>query len=386
MGLAPCQRVRLKFGALVLSAAAIGCILWLRFSDHKITDQTLLRDAVVEWKNAGEPGNGADYQIFEQQAAQGYYDDAAATARLFKRAENVQWSVVELAKIRAENGDASGAKSSIKNIVGSDVGAKATEVIARVQAYGGDLSAALEKIAPLGDSDEVYLAYGSHQIENGDFEGALATAERMGAKRGYELFYEIGSALRLRAEQYRVRGLAAHMKDRKLAALFLECARFTLWAGCVRKVRTIQLAPCDYSLMYATEGRSAEADAVIQHNQCSNVSFVAGRQYAGDAAGAEHLLRANADRQDLARGLSEFAKTAAEKGNIVEALRFLDDLRSLSRTESGSRVVQEIARAWTIRDGSILVLRWAHSRPTTEQRTWALIGMAEALGHARPKR
>ena len=67
--------------------------------------------AVAEWKKAGEPGNGPNYQIFEQQGAQGYYDDAAATGRLFKRADDVQWSIVELVKIRAENGDIQSAKS-----------------------------------------------------------------------------------------------------------------------------------------------------------------------------------------------------------------------------------------------------------------------------------
>jgi hypothetical protein len=32
---------------------------------------------------------------FEEQAAQGYCDDAEATGRLFKRADDVQWSIVE---------------------------------------------------------------------------------------------------------------------------------------------------------------------------------------------------------------------------------------------------------------------------------------------------
>ena len=60
-----------------------------------------------------------DYQIFEQQAAQGYYEDAAATATLFKRPDDRRWSVEELAKIRAENGDIPGAKAMIKRFSGS---------------------------------------------------------------------------------------------------------------------------------------------------------------------------------------------------------------------------------------------------------------------------
>jgi tetratricopeptide (TPR) repeat protein len=372
----------LAFSLLLCIGVGLGWMLWGRFALHKITDQELLREAVAEWKRAGEPGNGPNYQIFEQQAAQGYYDDAAATARLFKRAEDAQWSIVELAKIRAENGDIQGAKNSVNSLAGSDARAKATKVIALIQAHRGDLSGALETAAPLDQSDEVFLAFGQCQIERGDFEGTLNTAER--TKSGYQLYYDIGTALRLRGEQSRARTLAAHMKDRKHAALFLECARFTLRPD--GEVRTIQPGPCDYSWMYATEGKFAEADAVIQTNKCSNVSFVAARQYGVDPSGAEQLLRANADKKDLARGLGEFVKAAAEKGNIAEALRFLGAVQSLGGTDSVSSEVHEIAWAWTIRDGPKAVLKWARSRPTTEQRTWALIGMAEALGHATPRR
>ena len=72
--------------------------------------------------------------------------------------------------------------------------------------------------------------------------------------------------------------------------------------------------------------------------------------------------------------------------SIAEALRFLGAVQSLGGPDGVSSEVHEIARAWTIRDGPKAVLKWARSRPTTEQRTWALIGMAEALGHATPRR
>jgi tetratricopeptide (TPR) repeat protein len=388
MGLFLSCRLRLgsKLAALpllVCIGVGVGGMLGWRFSHPKITDQELLRETVSEWKRAGEPGNGPNYQIFEQQAAQGYYDDAATTARLFKRADDVQWSTVELAKIRAENGDIRSAKNAVNGLAGSDVRAKATEAIALIQAHQGDLSGALETVEPLGPSDQIFLAFGNYQIERGDFEGALDTAER--TKSGYQLFYDIGDALRVRGEQSRARNLATHMKDRKLAVLFLDCAGFTLWPR-KEEIRTIQATPCDYSWLYATEGKFAEADAVILKNKCSNVSFVAARQYAVDPSGAEQLLRANADKEDLARGLGELVKAAAEKGNITEGLRFLGDVQSLSRPDSVSPEVHDIARAWTIRDGPKAVIQWARSRPTTEQRTWALIGMAEALGHATPRR
>lgn len=85
---------------------------------------------------------------------------------------------VELVKIRAENGDIKGAKNAINSLAGSALQKKAAEVVALIQAHDGDLSGALETIAPFGQSDEVFLAYGGHQIETGDFEGALDTAGR----------------------------------------------------------------------------------------------------------------------------------------------------------------------------------------------------------------
>jgi hypothetical protein len=98
----------------------------------------------------------------------------------------------------------------------------------------------------------------------------------------------------------------------------------------------------------------------------------------------------------LTYGLEQFAIQAANKGDITEALRFLNDLRNLTTAGSernrmlaeatSAEAVHQVARAWTIRDGPKVVLKWARSRPTIGERTWALIGMAEALGHARPTR
>ncbi len=172
------HRSRVALVLLGAGVGVVGCVLWLRTANRKITDQELLREAVAVWKKAGEPGSGPDSQIFEQQAAQGYYEDAAATSRLFKRADDVRWSVVELIRIRAENGDIQGAKGAIPNVTGSELQKKAAEEVALIQAHNGDLSGGLETIAPFAESDEVFLAYGHHQIEMGDFEGALDTAGR----------------------------------------------------------------------------------------------------------------------------------------------------------------------------------------------------------------
>lgn len=379
------------FSLLLCLGVGLGWVLWGKLPFHRITDQELLREAVAEWKIAGEPGNGPNYQIFEQQAAQGYYEDAAATGRLFRRADDVQWSIVELVKIRAENGDIKGAKNAINSLAGSALQKKAAKAVALIQAQDGDLSGALETIAPFDESDEIFLAYGSHQIQMGDFEGALDTAGR--TKSGYQLFYDIGDALRTRGEQGRARKLAAHLKDRKFAALFLECARFTLWPH-PEEVRVIRATPCEEAYSDATQGKFTEANEIIRKNGCSNVSFVAVHQYEVDPPGAERLLRDTSNPQDLVFGLGQFAAVAARKGDIVEAIRLLNDLQSVNLGEKnkvlaearGTDAIHQIARAWTIKSGAKAVLQWARSRPTTEQRTWALIGMAEALGHATGRR
>lgn len=384
MGLARPHSIGLKIAISALSAAAVACIVWLRFPDRKITDQKLLREAVGEWKRSGEPGNGPDYQIFEQQAAQGYYEDAAATATLFKSAEDRRWSVVELAKIRAENGDVLGAKAMIKRFAGSGLATSATESIALAEVDNGDLQGALETAAAVGDQDEVRLAFARRQIENGDFNAALRSAEQMNPKSVDavdSVFYEIGDALRLRGEGNRVHELAARMTNRELAALFTKLVPLTLRP--LVPTYVIQGGPCDIAYHDAAIGKFAEADTLIEQNKCPYVAGVALKQYAVDPTGAERLLQKVSDPKDKALGLGDFAIAAANKGHISEALRFYHDLESLAGRGSGFQVAHTITRVWTIQCGPKAVLTWTRSRPTMEERTWALIGMAEALGHAR---
>ena len=364
-------------------------MLCLRFPSRRITDRELLQEAVAEWQRAGGRGGEISREIFEQQAVQGYYDDAAATGRLFKRPDEVGWSVVELARIRVENGDLQGAKAMMKRFAGSDLGAQIAKAVALAEVSKGDLQGALE-IAEAGvDREEVLLAFARRQIENGDFAAALETAARV--KSPNQVFYELGDALRERSEQKRVRELASGMSDRKLAAEFAKRVRVTLWPTTLEHV--IQATPCDIATDYGLQGKFAEADALIEQNKCTDVSFVAIRQYAIDPAGAERLLHSRSNPEDLVYGLDQLAVAAAKKGNITEALRFFGDLQNLRDgttrvpglgEDKLTEAVHGIARYWTIRDGPKIVLKWARSRPTIEQRTWALMGMAEALGHARP--
>jgi len=70
----------------------------------------------------------------------------------------------------------------------------------------------------------------------------------------------------IRGEQSRARKLAARMKDRKFAARFLNCARFTLWPTVSERV-IIQATPCDIANDYGLHGTFVEADALIEQNK-----------------------------------------------------------------------------------------------------------------------
>jgi len=382
----PAVPLRIVLVAILGAAAGVGWLAYLR-SPHTITDRALLREAVAEWQRAGRPGGAIGGEIFKQQARQGYYDDAAWTGRLFDRPDGVRWSVVELARIRAENGDLSGARATIKRFAGSDLEAQIAEAVALVRVAKGDLEGALEIAGAGVDQEEIFLEYARHQLESGDFAAALETAARMRSPN--QVFYELGDALAARSEQNRVRELASGIKDRKLAAEFKRLVRITLWPtiGCV-----IELTPCMIAADDAGRGRFAEANALIEQNKCKDMSYVAIKEYATDPAGAERLLRSRSTTEDLLFGLDQLAIEAAKKGNIAEAFRFLSDLERLKDGNARSSAladvrvtdaVQGIARYWTSRDGPKVVLKWVRSRPTSEQRTWALLAMAQALGRPR---
>lgn len=379
----PVHRVRLKLLAVCVAlSVSVGWVLW-QLQHRKINDQELLRAAVEEWKRAGGPGAGPDYQIFEQQAAQGYYEDAQATAALFTRSDDKRWSVEELAKIRSENGDVDGAKATIKRFAGSDLWISATRKISLAQVGNGDLKGALETAAPVAYHDDVLLAFARQQIAKSDLNGALDTAQRMNSDPA-QVFYEIGSALQERGEQGRARELASQISNRKVAVEFTKCVRITLWPREV-EVRNV-LDRCGPAYSAAAAGRFDEADSIVEQNKCPYIWNVTTLQYPVDPAGAEHLLRMHPDQQSMAIGLTSFASLAASKGNVSEALRFYNEVQQLTSADRPYQLAREVARGWTIKDGPNAVLQWATSRPTLEQRTWALIGMAEALGHSRSQK
>lgn len=363
---------------IVVLITALG-LKWLHLyrASHKITDQQLLREAQAERQKSGF--GGPSEEIFEQQATQGYYDDALANARLSPKTDDLYWYIIDLAKIRTENGDLPGAKAMIQMFPDQDFQKRMIRSIALVQAQEGDLSGALETGSPLPDKNEILMEFARFQIKKGDFGGALSTAERMTGNSADDVFYEIGDALRLRGEKSRVRQLALRMNNRRLANLFLQLVPLMLREP---QAMIMQANNCEMASFYASKGEVADAEKAVENTQCAS-SFVAIAMYPANPAEAERLLRTTTDSKDLAFGMAELAKGAAGHGKIEDALR-LDNIALQIDGSDSYQAVLEIARAWTLRDGPDKVLPWARSRPNSTQRVSALVGMAQALGHRRP--
>lgn len=378
-------RVSRRLAALLFLCAAVGITLALsvRALHVRISAQDLLREAVRD--------GGPLEQIFGQQAGQGYYDGALVTARLIASSlphqeDELSGLIKELISIRAENGDIQGAREMVLQFSGSALGARGPEAIrdiAKIQVDRGDLRGALETSISPADANEVMEEFGRLEIANGDFDGALKTAEQISERSAYNLFYDLGRALRERGEQQRLHVLASHMTDRKRAAEFVEAARFTLWPSV--EVRTIQATSCDIAWVDANAGKFAEAYSLVEQNKC-RYSDIAIKQFAIDAVEAERELRKSTDKEDVSLGMVNMAEAAAKKGDIPNALRLLDTARQVSgKQDFCLDCVREIAWAWTLKGQPRIVLGWARSIPIPQQRGFALLGMAQALGHARPK-
>ena len=153
-------------------------------------------------------------------------------------------------------------------------------------------------------------------------------------------------------------------------------------SACACGVIHIEDNPCLKAYAAADQGKFGEAYELVEHNRCSYFP-IATRQFATNPAEAERQLRRSSDPHDLAIGFARLSEGASNRGNIQDALRLADEAERISG-QYPTELVQGIAREWAKRDGPKPALKWALARPTPDQRTSALIGIAEALGHARP--
>ncbi len=177
--------------------------------------------------------------------------------------------------------------------------------------------------------------------------------------------------------------MASHLANRKVAVEFSTMLD-QRERGAAR-VSIIEPGPCDIARYDAQLGRFAAAYAAIEHTSCW-VSDVAIKQYPSDPAAAEKALRKSANRDDLAFGMAGFARAAARKGDLSGALRFLTAVEVAGATDwPKAAVVRDVAWVWTLKQGPRSALGWARSRPTGSERASALLGVAQALAHPRPR-
>ncbi len=399
------MRLKIVFAAALAIGVGVGLTVWIR-NRTPVSAQEILREAVAAGRST--PGKSAEplLEIFNQQAAQGYYDDAMATARLWDADAPSRYGlVVDAVRIRAENGDVRGATLMAKGLV-APRNVWGTEAIAAVQARRGDLRGALETSAllpvlindsgcrtvrvggieingPLPGAVQAIEEFGAHQLESGDLEGALHTAEQVRPCSTPSLLSRIADAFFEQGKLKQARELASHMADRKVVAEFSKMLDQRERSAATFSV--VEPSPCDVARYDAELGRFTEAYHSIEGTRCL-VSDVAIKQYPSDPAAAEKALQKSSNTDDQALGMAGFARAAARKGDLDGALRFLTAAQVAGANDwPQTAVVRDVAWAWTIKEGPRSALRWARSRPTGSERASALLGVAQALAHPRPR-
>jgi len=285
-------------------------------------------------------------------------------------------------RIRAENGDIPGARSMAERL-GAQTRAWAIEAIAAVQARRGDLRGALETSASLPGSNNVrgcdatvrvggievrdplpgavqaIEEFGARQLESGDLEGALNTAEAVRPCSTPGLLSRIADAFFAQGKLKQARELASQAANGKAAAEFLAMLNQRERGA---RVSIVEPSPCDVARFDAQLGKFADAYRAIEGTRCL-VSGIAVRQYPSDPAAAEKALRESTNCDDLAHGMAGFARAAARKGDVTGALRFLTAAQVAGATDwPQTAVVRDVAWVLTLKEGPRSGLRWARSR------------------------
>lgn len=406
--------MRRRIGIIFLVVEIICALLLAKpFLGIQISDRKLLTQAVQEYASARPASEQyLFWDAFCQQAAQGYYDDAMATILLSNRDSDIQYALVTLAKIRARNGDASGALRAAEAYSNPDTRDKAIREIAVAQAQRGDVQGARQTASLLADSgpalqgiavtqaekgdlqgahntissvpkpDEALEAIAEYQVKTGDFSGAVKTAERMSPGATGNLFFDIGFELKRRGEQSRIRELASEVTNHEAARAFSIDARLAI----TEQPKIVAVGTCDEADWDAVKGDFVAAYTLLKRGHCTDSSFVAIKQYSSDPTVAERTLLQSRDQMHVCFGLTEFAKQAGALGRMPDSLRLMDEAETACGENDGYLIgaVRELARTWTVTSGPKPVVKWARSRPTASQRAVALLGIAEALGHPHP--
>lgn len=368
--------------AVVSAVVVISAVVFVLALNHfsRISDRSLLREAVQAEKQGGRLDDFL--AVFGQQVKQGYYDDAIETMRQYGILHDS--GVAGFARVLAINGDVQSAKRMV-NGYSDPMRIAGLEAIAIVQAEKGDIAGAQQTSASLHDKDKVREAICRYQVKSGDIKGAISTAEeaeRETPGSGSIMLLVISESLSLfePAQHEKIRKLAQRIRKEGIPKEFIQWAEMTDSdePGCCG-VSTASRSPRKHKVAYAN---SACAGVKIV-DYSSEPWYLAIKNYeAGDVVGAEQNLRVS----NSGWGTRELVMAAVKRGDINNALRFLDKLRSLEPDDRQgwlSDSARSIAAAWAKQDNSRTVVKWARSRSTSYERAMALLGVAEAIGHSR---
>ena len=371
---------------VVVLATAASLFYW-SYSRPR-SERQLLAEARTNSRQ-GRLCNQSGMDIAWQQAGQGYYDDAVATARSWcDRNEDINDLLLHIVVIRTENGDVAGAKAMAAGLV-APLRQPATALIADTQARYGDFAGALATAASLPDPSGTLLEIASRQVQCGDLEGAVLTAQKLDGPRAAGVYGDIGQVLYRQHLLARKRELASKIPTAAERNSFLVMVA-AMDPAHIHVVGSIVATPCDLAYFKAKPEATAadfqEADRLFEEGHCGFRTTIAERQFRVDPAGAERLLLNSPDTNDRSSGIERLAELAAQQGEIPNALRLLDMARAADLSAVALRpAIRAIGRGWTLQGPQRTVLRWARSFPAGEDRAQALLGMAEAMGHARPK-
>ncbi|MGO9271298.1 MAG: tetratricopeptide repeat protein [Terriglobia bacterium] len=345
------------------------------------TDRQLFREAVDVLK--GTESDDRSYALEEiatAQAKHGYYDDALETSRAS------HWEVPEIlfadiVDARARNGDVAGAKKMLGQASPQEASPHAVQAIALAQAEAGDVAGARHTMQPLPPPfrPQVLEAIGKAQASKGDIQAALATASEIHLAGGGSdgVLYQVVKKLRERGELQQAHAIAKRMQDRA-EALEAETGR----ASTPAEPTT---GPCSLAWRDAKGGMLADAYRIIQDTKCDCVTVAIVHANGRDVDGAERAMRACTDTNpsDLSAYMIDVAEEFATNGDVPAALKFADAARIPDAFEGGvgyiAPALRDIAHAWTKKEGTVAVLKWARARPTDFERAMALLGVAESV-------
>ena len=306
---------------------------------HQDSDQPLFREAVQAGRSDGEAPKWYIFtEIAKAQAVHGYYDDAIETAKLVH--EYPDQLLITLVGTRAKNGDVAGAKQMAAAISTAKLKSEADEAIAIAQAYAGDVDGARDSMRDLVDKSRVLEAVGTHQVDQGDVEGALRTASEM--KRGWDapVLFDVVRKLRERGDLKRAHEIAQRITDPDMAQS----------AEAERSETSAPLKDaCAVASNDATSGKYADAYSALETAKCDCRTVAYIHQAAGDPTGAAQAMRGCPNLADVSAGMAGLAKKAAERGNMSDALIFAESVQvSGASYEEGylAPTLRDIGQAW----------------------------------------